>query len=91
MAQTESAKTIADVNEAIQVLTDEAERLGANANDTTGVVRSLVVAHGLGFDAWLCVCCELADRSARREGYRSQSDRAYQRAVASSAKKEHKS
>ena len=67
------------VDEAIKVLTDESERLGADGNDSAGVVRSLVTKHGLGFYAWLCVCCELADRSAQREGFKNQSDRAAQR------------
>lgn len=66
-----------DVNEAIKVLTDEAERLNADANDTTGVVRQLVMAHGFGFEAWFCVCCELADRSAQRQGFKNQVDRAF--------------
>lgn len=67
------------VNNAIQILADEAERLQGNADDTNGVVRALVTAHGFGFEAWLCVCCEIADRNARREGYRDQFDRAAQR------------
>ena len=64
------------IEQAIQLLTDEAERLGADANDEAGIVRSLVTVHGLSFNAWFVVCCELADRKARREGYKNQSDRA---------------
>ncbi len=64
------------VQEATRLLTDEAERLGADANDDQGIVRSLVTAHGLSFNAWFVVCCELADRKAQREGYRNQSDHA---------------
>ncbi len=40
------------VQEATRVLTDEAERLGADANDDQGIVRELVTAHGLNFNAW---------------------------------------
>lgn len=65
-----------DVQQAITVLADEAERQGANADDTTGVVRALVLHHGLGFNAWFCVCCEVADRAARRQGYKNQADKA---------------
>ena len=50
------------VQQAIQILADEAQKQGADANDSTGVVREIVLAHGLSFNAWLCVCCELADR-----------------------------
>jgi hypothetical protein len=64
------------VQEAIKILADEAEKLEADANDVKGIVRQLVVAHGLGFYAWFCVCCELADRAAQREGYRDQFERA---------------
>jgi hypothetical protein len=64
------------IEQAIQLMADAAEEQGADANDTTGVVRAIVTAHGLEFCAWLCVCCELADRSARREGFRDQNDRA---------------
>ena len=65
--------------EAVTLLADEAERLNADANDTNGAVRELVLDHGLSFNAWFCVCCELADRSARREGYKDQFDRAAQK------------
>lgn len=66
------------VTQAIQLLTDEAARLGADAEDSTGAVRGLVVSHGLGFNAWFCVCCELADRKARLKGFRDQADQAAQ-------------
>jgi hypothetical protein len=68
-----------DIHEAIRLLTDEAARRGADAEDNSGIVRDLVTAHGFGFDAWLCVCMKLADRSAQREGYRDQFDRAFKR------------
>jgi hypothetical protein len=61
-----------DVKEAIKVLTDEAQRLQATPNDDSGIVRALVLAHGLGFNAWLCVCCELADRNAQAQGFSNQ-------------------
>jgi hypothetical protein len=61
---------------ATQILADEAERQNADPDDTNGAVRALVLTHGLGFCAWFCVCCELADRRARSEGYRSSADRA---------------
>ncbi len=64
------------VQEATRVLTDEAERLGADANDDQGIVRELVTAHGLNFNAWFVVCCELADRKAQKEGHKDQADRA---------------
>lgn len=64
--------------EATKILADEAERLGANANDDNGIVRQLVIAHGLEFCAWFCVCCELADRDAQRQGFKNQGDRAAQ-------------
>lgn len=37
-----------NAQEAVRLLADEAQRQGADANDTTGIVRALVVAHGLG-------------------------------------------
>lgn len=67
---------ITNVKEAIRLLTDQAQELGADANDSTGIVRHLVTAHGLSFEAWFCVCCELADRNAQREGFKNQVDRA---------------
>jgi hypothetical protein len=68
------------VPEAVAIMADAAEKQGADANDTTGVVRDIVSAHGLGVCAWFCVCCELADRAARREGFTDQFDRAMTRA-----------
>jgi hypothetical protein len=61
---------------ATKILADEAEKPGADANDCKGIVRQLVATHGLGFCAWFCICCELADRAAQREGYKNQVDRA---------------
>jgi hypothetical protein len=65
-----------DANEATQILANEAERLGAEPNDEQGIVRALVTTHGLSFNAWFCVCCELADRNARKQGFKGQADRA---------------
>ena len=65
-----------DIKEAIRLLTDEAQKQGADANDSTGVIRALVAAHGFGFEAWFCVCCELADRNAQKEGFKDQFARA---------------
>lgn len=67
-----------DAAEATKLLADEAERLGADAGDDKGVVRRLVLAHGLSFFAWFCVCCELADRQARRAGFKDQFEMAAQ-------------
>jgi len=50
------------VEKAIKLMADAAEKGGADANDSTGLVRAIVTAHGLSFNAWFCVCCELADR-----------------------------
>lgn len=66
--------------DAITLLADAAEQEGANANDDAGIVRAIVTQHGLGFNAWFVVCCELADRSARREGFKDQFERAFIRA-----------
>ncbi len=65
-----------DTKEALRLLTDEAQRQGADANDSAGIVRALVTAHGLSFYAWFCVCCEMADRNAQTEGFADQSQRA---------------
>ena len=65
--------------EAVSLLTDEAERQNADADDLRGIVRAIVVANvseGAWFEAWFCVCIELADRAARREGYQGAVDRA---------------
>ena len=72
------------VEQATNLLTNECEQLGADANDSTGVVRQVVEAHGLSFNAWFVVCCELADRYARCAGYRDQFQRAAAKAVQSS-------
>jgi hypothetical protein len=67
--------------EAIRLMADAAAEQGADANDSTGIVREIVVAHGLSFNAWLCVCCELADRAAQKEGYRDQAHRAAEKVL----------
>jgi hypothetical protein len=59
-------------------MADEAERQNATPNDESGIVRAIVTAQGLGFNAWFCVCCELADRKAHRLGFKNQSDLALQ-------------
>jgi hypothetical protein len=64
------------IDTAVQLMTDAAIAQGADANDSTGIVRAIVIAHGLSFDAWFCVCCEIADRSARAEGFEGQAHRA---------------
>lgn len=69
------------IDKALCQLTDEAEQRGADANDSNGIVRAVVAQHGLSFYAWFCVCCELADRSAQREGFKNQADRAASRMV----------
>lgn len=66
------------VQEAIRIMADEAECQGATPNDDNGVVREIVFAHGFSFEAWLCVCCELADRRARMKGFKDQIDQALQ-------------
>ena len=63
-----------NVNEAIRIMADEAEEVGGTANDDSGAVRSIVERHGLSFNAWFCVCCELADRKAQRLGFRNQGE-----------------
>lgn len=62
--------------ETTKILADEAEGLGATSDDEIGVVGALVAQHGLGALAWFCVCCELADREAQREGYADALDKA---------------
>lgn len=74
-------------NEAIRLMTDEAERQGATANDESRIVRAIVTANLPGrpdaqFNAWICICIDLADRAARRQGYQSEVDRAYTAAKA---------
>ena len=53
-----------DTKEIIEIFANEAERLGADANDDAGIVRSLVNAHGLGF------CCAAVEvlREKRQAG-----------------------
>lgn len=65
-----------DTKTAIKILTDEAQKQGADSNDSKGIVRDLVTANGLGFNAWFCVCCELADRKAQSQGYEGSAHRA---------------
>jgi hypothetical protein len=62
--------------DATRLLADEAELRGGTANDADDIVRGIVTAHGLGFYAWFCVCCELADRAARRQGFDNEVHRA---------------
>jgi hypothetical protein len=50
----------------VGLLADRAEELKADPNDSAGLVRQLVTANGLGFYTWFSVCCELAERAARR-------------------------
>lgn len=69
-------KQVTTVEEATKLLTDRAEELGADANDSTGVVRQLVTDHSLSFNAWFVICCELADRKAQKAGFTGQADRA---------------
>lgn len=69
-------------NEAIRLMTDEAERQGATANDEAQIVRAIVTTNLPGrpdaqFNAWLCICIDLADRNARRQGFTSEVHRAY--------------
>jgi hypothetical protein len=65
------------VKEAIRLMADAAEKLGADADDTKGIIRRIVTAHDLGFNAWFCVCCEIANREARGAGFRGEAHRAY--------------
>jgi hypothetical protein len=74
------------IEKLIGALADSAEMRGASASDEDGVVRRLVESYGLDFLAWFCVCCELAERSARREGFKDQGERAAARMGARAAK-----
>lgn len=65
------------LDQIIQILTNVVVERGATANDDNGIVRALVTQHGLGFNAWFCICCELANREARSEGFADKVDRAY--------------
>jgi hypothetical protein len=76
-----------DARQAIEIMTEEAEKQGATPNDESGVVRAIVAANLPGrpdaqFYAWFSITCDLADRSAKREGYSSSVDRAYKIASA---------
>lgn len=67
-----------DVKQAIRIMADAAETQGGTASDDNGVVHAIVTTHGFSFEAWLCVCCELADRGACRRGFKDQFDQAIQ-------------
>jgi hypothetical protein len=69
-----------DTKTLLKELVDRAETLGATANDEDGTVRRLVGEYGLGFNAWFCVCCDLANRAAQAEGYSSEVERAFEAA-----------
>ncbi len=71
-----------DVDRAIRIMADEAEKLNADSNDENQIIRQIVLRRGLGFNAWFCVCCEIADRQARKEGFKSSIDRAAKAASA---------
>jgi len=66
-----------DVRRRVRAMADEAEALGADCEDTKGYVSAIVRHHGAGFNAWFCVCCELADREARRDGFKDALDKAF--------------
>ena len=65
------------LKQALAMMVDRAEELGATADDAGGLVRDLVEANSLGFNAWFCICVDLANRSAQREGYANQYARAW--------------
>jgi len=68
---------MANIAEAIKIMADKAIALGeTTGSDATGIVRAVVLANGLSFNAWFCVCCEIADRNAQAEGFKNQQDRA---------------
>ena len=77
------------VNQAVNLMAGYAQELGADANDESGIVRNIVSNHGLGFEAWLLVCCELADRKAQQNGYKDQYDGAGKKMQQSQAYKEY--
>ena len=71
-----------DAKQAVNLMADRAENLGAESNDTQGIVRAIVTENlpdrpDAQFYAWFSICCELADRAARKQGYTSEVDRAY--------------
>lgn len=77
-----NALVIIRASDVIQPLADEAECQGADSSDSCGIVRALVAVNLPGstdeqFSAWFCVCCELANRSARAEGYYDSVERAW--------------
>jgi len=53
-------KTLLTNEEMIRLMVAEAIRLGADGEDSTGVIREIVERHRLGFNAWLCVCIDVA-------------------------------
>ena len=78
-------RKVSTAQEAISLMTDEAERQNATPNDEAGIVREIVYANLPGrpdaqFNAWLCICCDLADRAAKRQGFKSEVDRAFTKA-----------
>lgn len=81
------------IDAAIEYMADKAEKDGGDANDTNGVVRRVVeegvAGKSLGLYAWFSVCCELADRAAKRQGYKSEVDRAYSVALAKVEERKH--
>lgn len=76
-----------DIKALISNLAQQAIENGADANDTTGVVRAMALSHGWGFDAWFCICCEIADVEARSLGYENAAHRAFQLAETKFRKK----
>ena len=89
MGMTEEQKK--KTKEATDMMADMAMKLGADCNDTNGMVRKVVTALGFGFEAWLCVCIEIADREARAEGFKDASDRAITRALQKKGERDEKS
>lgn len=69
-------KSKEEIDRIVTVMADEAEKSNADSNDENGVIRQIVIKHGLGFNAWFCVCCEIADRAARKEGFNNSIDKA---------------
>jgi hypothetical protein len=77
-------------SEAIALMTDEAERQCADADDSNGIIRSIVAANLPGrpdaqFYAWFSICIEISDRAARKAGFTSAVAMAYRTAEASRA------
>lgn len=72
---------VTTAKEAVALLADEAESLGADANDSRGIVREIVRGalpdrKAVWFAVWFSVCCELADRAARLQGFDNEVHRA---------------